>query len=120
MWAIRVRVVLDEAASLRAAAHVAGMYDPKAAAEALRKADMLVTHGAPTAGGGAALSSDAEAVADWEKMHGGSWADPAVREKVYTAVAAMRKMEREEADRAAAGKLKAAAGSAKLRRRKRG
>jgi hypothetical protein len=99
-----VRAVLDAVARLRGYALVAAHWNPKKACEYVRQADQLEATGA--AGGG--VKDDQAAIGDWEKLTGGSMADPAFRDKVYRAVAEVRRREAEEAGKLAEARKRAA------------
>lgn len=108
-------MVLDETDAVATAAVVVAVRDLEQAAKLLDRASSMRRGGPGQASG---LPSREESIAEWERMHGGSMSDPAVREKIYKAIAAERKMELEAAERAARDRAAASAGSAKLRRRR--
>lgn len=118
MWALHVGRALDDAAALEAAAAVAGFYDPKVAAGMLARAESLRQSGTAEAGPGAGLPGREQAVAEWESAYG-SMDDPAVREKVYSAVAALRKLDAEEAEKQARNAAARQSASARINRRQR-
>lgn len=114
-WALRVTWALDAARAAEAAAGVVASRDIKAAAELLTQAERLRDTGRADDAG--SLTSRDESIAAWDAHHGGSMNDPAVREKVYKAVAALRQKEIEQAEAAAVSQAKAVAKNPRRRRR---
>lgn len=115
MW--RVVSVEDAAESARTAAScAAALSDANRAQDLLKLADSLLADG-PTASGSSASSRE-EAIAAWDAAFG-SHKDPAVREKLAKAAAALRQLDLDRADAAARDRAAQAAVTEKNRARNR-
>lgn len=118
LWAAQVSAALDKARAFELMAVVVGTHDPKAAARMLDHAETIRSTG-KIDGSVAGLPSREESIKEWERMHGGSMDDPEVRERIYKAVADMRKLDLEKSETDARNRAKAASAAAKLRRKDR-